>query len=361
MNPPAPPAADAPPRSSAHPPTFAALLASVRPAIEDRLSALFADKLALTRRYGPEVVAIVDAARDLTMRGGKRYRAALLVAAYGGVEPDAPLEPALAGGVAIELLQSYLLIQDDWMDGDTTRRGGPTVHVLLGEQLSPRLGPPSAILASDFTWGLALQVLAGIEAPAARVLATLQRFAAIHEDVVIGQQIDMLGRAEDVEAMHDLKTGSYTVRGPLALGATLAGAPAATIAALDRFAAPIGVGFQLRDDLLGTFGSPAETGKPVGNDLRAGKRTSLLAEADGHLDADGRAALDRVLGQPGASDADVAAATRAIIASGARARVEARLFKLCAEAEALAADLPLSPLARTWLAGAAGALRAIPS
>jgi geranylgeranyl diphosphate synthase type I len=350
------------------PPTFAslegdfsALLTAVRPAVEDRIAKLFADKLTSVRRHGPEMVTILDAARDLTLRGGKRYRAALLVAAYGGVAPDAPLEPALQGGVAIELLQSYLLIQDDWMDGDLTRRGGPTVHALLTRQLGARLGPPFAILASDFTWGMAVEVLCRIDAPAPQRLAMIQLFTSIHEDVVIGQQIDMLGRAEDVEAMHDLKTGSYTVRGPLALGATLAGAPEATLSALERFAAPIGIAFQLRDDLLGIFGSPAETGKPVGNDLRAGKRTSLLAEAEARLDAMGRAAIDRVLGQTEASNADVEAATTAIDACGARAAVAARLHRLCDQAEALAADLPLAPIARTMLAGAAGALRSIPS
>jgi geranylgeranyl diphosphate synthase, type I len=370
MTPPPPSVESPPPRSAQNPHSlaslasleggFPALLAFIRPAIEDRIAALFAEKLASIRRYGPEVVAIIDASRDLTLRGGKRYRAALLAAAYGGLDPNAPLEPALQGGVAIELLQSYLLIQDDWMDGDITRRGGPTVHTLLSDRLGARVGPAGAILASDFTWGMALEVLCRIDAPALRRIAMIQLFAAVHADVVIGQQIDMLGHPEDVEAMHDLKTGSYTVRGPLALGATLAGAPETTLAALEHFAAPIGVAFQLRDDLLGTFGSPAETGKPVGNDLRAGKHTSLIAEAEARLDAAGRAAIGQVLGKVDASDADIQAATTALDACGARAAVAARLYRLCDLAEALAADLPLAPIARTMLAGAAGALRSIP-
>jgi geranylgeranyl diphosphate synthase type I len=338
------------------------LLAAVRPAIEARLDALFRAKLAsVGGRHGPEIAALVDASRDLTLRGGKRYRAALLVAAYGGVDPDAPLEPAWQGGVAIELLQTYLLIQDDWMDGDIIRRGGPSVHALLGDRLGAHLAAASAILSSDLTWGLSVQVLAAIEAPAPRLLEVIRRFAEIHEDVVMGQQIDMLGRAEDVEAMHALKTGSYTVRGPLALGATLAGAPEATLAALDRFAAPVGVAFQLRDDLLGAFGSPAETGKPVGNDLRAGKRTALLAEAETRLDIAGRAVIARVFGQLEANLSEVEAATRAIEACGAKAAVVARLRSLCDQAATLAVDLPLAPNARSMLAGAARALEADPS
>jgi geranylgeranyl diphosphate synthase type I len=339
---------------------FPSLLAAVRPAIEERLASAWEGCLARLRHHPPEVTSMAAAARDLTLRGGKRYRAALLVCAYAGIDPEGSLEPAFQAGVALELLQTYLLIQDDWMDGDLTRRGGPTVHAWLAERLaSAHLGASSAMLASDVSWNLAFDVLSGIDLPPARVLDTVRAFVRINEDVIVGQQIDMLGRAEDVEAMHALKTGSYTVRGPLALGAALAGAAAGTRAALDRFAAPIGVAFQLRDDLLGTFGATAETGKPVGNDLRAGKRTAVLAEAlDGgsRLSTEGRAALDRAFGRVSATEAEVAAATAALEACGARAAVTARLAGLCAEAQALAAALPLAAPVPALLAGSAAIL-----
>jgi geranylgeranyl diphosphate synthase type I len=340
---------------------FSSLLAHVRPAIEARLTALWAAKIAALHRHGPAVVAMGDASRELTLRGGKRFRAALLAAVHAGVAPEASLEPAYQVGIALELLQTYLLIQDDWIDGDVTRRGGPSVHVILGAQLGAHLGAASAILASDLTWGMALATIAAIEVPAPRVVEVMQLYLRIHEDVVIGQQIDVLGRAEDVEAMHDLKTGSYTVRGPIALGAALAGASPSARAALDRYAAPVGVAFQLRDDLLGTFGSPAETGKPVGNDLRAGKRTAILAEAEHRLDAAARAVLDRAFNHADASEAEVAAATEVLQTSGARAEVERRLASLCDEAEALAEDLPLAPAAKVMLAGAARSLRKGPA
>src|SRR5512132_1420970 len=217
---------------------FAALLVRVRPTIEARLTALWADKLASLQRHGAAVVAMADASRELTLRGGKRFRAALLAAVHAGVTPEASLEPAYQVGMALELLQTYLLIQDDWIDGDVTRRGGPSVHVILGAGVGERIGAASAILASDLTWGMALATIAGLEVPAARVIEVMQLYLRIHEDVVIGQQMDVHGRAEDVEAMHDLKTGSYTVRGPIALGAALAGASPSARAALARYAAP---------------------------------------------------------------------------------------------------------------------------
>jgi geranylgeranyl diphosphate synthase type I len=185
----------------------------------------------------------------------------------------------------------------------------------------------------------------------------IRRFCRAHEDVVAGQALDLFARAEDVEAMHALKTGSYTVRGPLVLGAALAGAPSETIAALEGYAAPLGVAFQLRDDLLGTFGATNETGKPEGGDLRAGKRTAVIVEAERRLDAAGKRALARVLGRDQARSEAMREAIAALEASGARAAVAERLSRLCDEAVSLAAALPLNDRARAVLAGAAHELR----
>ncbi len=333
-------------------------MAEVRPAVDRRLAAIWSREQRGAKRHGKDVAAMVDAARDLTLRGGKRFRAALLVAAYVGVAPRAPRDVALDAGAALELLQTYLLTQDDWMDGDDLRRGGPSAHAALSRVHGDgHLGAASAILASDLTWGLAVGVLAACDAPLPRRLLALDLLLRVHRDVVIGQQLDLLGNTEDVEAMHALKTGSYTVRGPLSIGAALAGATDETRRALERFAAPLGVAFQLRDDLLGTFGKTERTGKPVGNDLCAGKRTAILAEADERLDRAQRRLVDAVLGNKSATASDIRAATLALEACGAREAVESRLASLLSDAEHRAASLPLSPASRELLAGAAHALR----
>ena len=326
--------------------------------MDRRLDARWTAKLAELARHGKEVIGTASAARDLTLRGGKRFRAGLLMAAYRGVAPRASKEVAFEAGVALELLQSYLLVQDDWMDHDDTRRGGPSVHAALSVSLGDaHLGAASAMLASDLLWGMSLATLASAPASSARRIAAIELFGRVHEDVVIGQQIDLMGRAEDVEAMHALKTGSYTVRGPLLLGATLAGADDRVKKALERYAGPVGVAFQLRDDLLGMFGTSAQTGKPEGSDLRAGKRTAVVAEGERLLSAEGRKKLLAVLGRADASEETVRAAADALEACGARAAVEARLEALCAEAEGRAARLPLDPRAKSLLKGAARALR----
>src|SRR5262249_23537715 len=156
---------------------------------------------------------------------------------------------------ALEILHAYLLVHDDWMDQDEVRRGGPSVHVMLRRAVSDdRLGDAAAILAGDFGSAMAQRLLLQVEAPAAHLAEAAKVFARIQEDVVLGQTLDLLDPSCDVETKHDLKTGSYTVRGPLALGAALAGASDERRAALERFGAPLGVAFQLRDDLLGVFG-----------------------------------------------------------------------------------------------------------
>lgn len=344
---------------------FSDFLATVRPAVEDRLERLWAAKRRRVRRLGDEVAALVDVGRDLTLRGGKRYRAAMLAAAYVGVakgRADALPEAAIAAGTALELLQSYLLIQDDWMDGDVERRGGPSAHVALAARLGGEArGASAAILASDLVWGMAVEELAAADVPPARRAAALAVFCRMHEDVVLGQQLDTMGAEVDVEIIHDLKTGAYTARGPLLLGATMAGAPAATLAAIERFAAPVGVAFQLRDDLIGTFAPPELAGRPRASDVRSGKRSAVLRAAEGKLDPAGRRALRAAFGVPGASEKVIDAAVEAIARAGARDAVSRRLRSLCARAEGLARALPLAPRARTLLAGGAAALRLDPS
>ena len=270
--------------------------------------------------------------------------------------------------VAIELLQVYLLIHDDWMDDDDVRRGGPAVHVTLREHLgSKRLGDTAAVLAGDLACAYSQQALLEVPLAASLLLGAARAFAQIQEDVVTGQLAEMSPMvaaakrnpsrsAPSVELIHALKTASYTVTGPLALGAHLAGASDTRVAQLAQYGRPLGIAFQLRDDLLGVFGDSSATGKPVGNDIRQGKRTALVAEMRG--DASAEALLSRVLGREDASDADVAEVIRAMETTGAKARVEARVAELLVEARAALAAmaLPEASRGRVWLAGAVRAL-----
>lgn len=312
---------------------FFALLPTVQTEVEIRLRGFLETRLDIARRHGPEVLEMVSAVRDLCLRGGKRLRPALLVAGYRAANETAALEPALDAGVALELLQAYLLIHDDWMDGDLVRRGGPAVHAQLAKRFrSVRKGHASGILAGDYASAVALEALSHVEMKGKVALSAMACFAEMQLDAIAGQQLDLIGGEYDVELAYQLKTGSYTVRGPLRLGAILASASPRTLLALDRFALPVGIAFQLRDDLLSAFGEPKRTGKPLGNDLRAGKRTALLVAGLKLASGKDLRTLRHAVGNASASEVQVRAALSALETSGARAAIEARLAELLAAA-----------------------------
>ncbi|MDD9937801.1 MAG: polyprenyl synthetase family protein [Myxococcales bacterium] len=310
--------------------------------VDAHIEAFFDQRAEQARSTSPRARELLDAVRDLTMRGGKRLRPAALYAGFRAVDADASDSATLDASAALELLQAYLLIQDDWMDGDEERRGAPSVHAALAARHGDaHLGASLAILAGDVASGFAWELVARAPFPEQRLGEALELFGRTHFEVVCGQQLDLV-QHPDVALVHHLKTGSYTVRGPLCLGGILAGASEAQLQALRAYGTPMGVAFQLRDDLLGAFGDRDAVGKPIGNDLRAGKHTSLVAEARELLQGEGRAALDAVLGRAGASDAEVARATEALLASGARERVENRLDQLLDEARAALDASPLT-------------------
>src|SRR5215207_1636830 len=149
---------------------FLGVLKSVQTQEERRLRVLLARKKAHTRRHGRAVAAMVAAVSDLTLRKGKRLRPALVALGQRAADARAELGLAVEVGAALELLHTYLLIHDDWMDDDAVRRGGPTVHVMLTRTFrSERLGHASAILAGDFALSLATETLTKLRVPDARL------------------------------------------------------------------------------------------------------------------------------------------------------------------------------------------------
>jgi geranylgeranyl diphosphate synthase type I len=308
---------------------FLALLPTVQREVEGRLRALLDARLDELARHGPDIAAMAKALFDLCLRGGKRLRPALLAVGYRAATKSADLDRALDAGVALELLHSYLLVHDDWMDGDVIRRGGPSVHAALTRRFrDAHRGNAAAILAGDYAVGLATEVLSQVDVPAAQHGSVFGCFAQMQTDAIIGQGLDMAAVTRDPEAVYALKTGSYTVRGPLRLGALLGKADSHTLRALDRFAVPIGIAFQLRDDLLSAFGDPSDTGKATGNDLRAGKRTPLVQHALKRARGRDLSALKGTLGNRKASHAQVLTALSVIERTGAREAVEARIDEL---------------------------------
>ena len=311
---------------------FQSFAATARTRVEAHLGDWLGVRVEEARKRGAEVVVVAEALRELVLRGGKRLRPALLsrrpICGVWGKRAGREVAPAMT--VPLELLQAYLLVPEtDWMDGDAERRGGPSVPAVLRERLAG-FADAASVLAGDLACGWAQMSFFELRLAPGRVLRAAAELARVQEEVVSGQLLDVACAARDareVEAMHALKTASYSVRGPVVMGAALAGAGEAKLSIMAAYGEPLGVAFQLRDDLLGTFGDPTSTGKPIGGDLRRGKRTALLVDA---MQDPAAARFLLRAAQPDATDSDVAAAVEAIASCGAKARVEERIAALSA-------------------------------
>lgn len=309
-------------------------LLDVKGQVDAHLIRFFAEKRKHAESLSKPSAELCEALEEFTMRGGKRTRPAILIAGHLAVKPGADLSLLLDACAGLELLQSYLLVHDDWMDQDDERRGGITLHRLFADRLQQQhLGASIAILAGDLGNAFAIELVAKSAAASSHCTEALEVFWTMQRDVVYGQALDLIAYS-DVSLIQRLKTGSYSVKGPLLLGAVLGGASREQRAALERYAEPAGLAFQVRDDLLGTFGLPEKTGKPAGNDLRAGKRTALIEEAERRLGERELAPLYAVLGESDADERSIHAAMELLDRSGARAAVEARIERLEAEAQA---------------------------
>ncbi|RKT55281.1 polyprenyl synthetase family protein [Saccharothrix australiensis] len=267
--------------------------------LDDELPARLHGELAAFLRRRPQVEQAAELTAELSglvLSGGKRLRPTFAWwgwRAAGGASRGPRAEPVLRALIALELLQACALVHDDVMDRSATRRGRPTAHRAFATRHErarwagdpDHYGECAAILVGDLAlaWADDALVTAGLPADAlARAWAPWQ---AMRTEMIAGQHLDLLAgarREESVErtlVVARLKTASYTVQRPLHLGAALADAPPEVTAALCAFGRDIGVAYQLRDDLLGVFGDEEVTGKPVGDDLREGKRTPLMAIA----------------------------------------------------------------------------------
>jgi geranylgeranyl diphosphate synthase type I len=322
-------------------------MAHIREHIDALLVRFFESKAEEANTLSARAIELVTEVRNLTMRGGKRLRPIVTAAAYRAARGPGPVDPTWEVGAALELLQTYLLIHDDWMDEDVERRGGPAVHYTFQQRHEDRhLGASLGILAGDLASTFGWELFVRGRFPVGRREEAHTLFIRIQKEVFAGQQLDLMAD-EDVERVHDLKTGSYTTRGPAELGGLLADADQPSIRALRDWSKPLGIAFQLRDDLLSTFGSAQQTGKP-GEDLRHGKHNAVISAFRrlGPSPAD-REAVDAVWGRPDASDDAVARATAAL--GGAEAEVERRLRHLVDDATDALGNSPFDEEAKRML------------
>jgi geranylgeranyl diphosphate synthase type I len=305
---------------------------------------------------------LVEYVADL-MRGGKRLRPAFCYWGWRGTGAH-DAEGIVRAAAALEFFQAAALIHDDVMDNSDTRRGAPAVHRRFATLHrgggwtgdGERFGLAGAVLAGDLclVWCDDLFTDSGLDVQAlARGRGVFDR---MRTELMGGQYLDMLeqavasrrpeGSLERAQRVIRYKSAKYTIEHPLLLGGRLAGASDDLLSGYSAFGLPLGEAFQLRDDVLGVFGDPSETGKPAGDDLREGKRTVLVAKALAAATPAQAALVSRLLGDPGLDARGVAALRDILVETGALASVEHRIERLVDEAFTALGDADVAEPAR---------------
>jgi geranylgeranyl diphosphate synthase, type I len=333
------------------PPACADLAARV----EKALTGFLVEQRDFVAADDPGVRAAFDELERVIASGGKRLRPVFCclghMAAGGEVEDE-----IVRAAAALELLHTFALVHDDVMDRSAVRRGESTTWTHLAEEHrrfafrgDPEgYGISAAVLVGDLAMTLADRAFLESGFPPERLLPGFGRYGRMRTDMVAGQFLDVVAAnrgevgEEEARRIAVLKSGAYTVEGPLHIGAILAAAPGRLLTRLSAYGVALGEAFQLRDDILGAFGDPSVTGKDRDSDLREGKRTVLVAKAMAEASPADRRFLDERLGRPNLSEVQVERMRRILRVSGALEGTEALVEELGSRARS-SIDLSLIP------------------
>lgn len=307
----------------------------LRERIDAELIAFLDTRAQSLAEVGPDAQPLAQAVVDFLRVGGKRLRPVLCYWGWRGA--GGADEPAIITAAAsLELLHAFALVHDDIMDSSDIRHGQPTVHRQFfalhtrsrwrGD--ADQFGVAAGILVGDLCLMLSDVLFHQCGLPLYTLRATDGLRTAMRVELAGGQYLDLVHQARRgfstaaAARIIRYKTAKYTVERPLQLGGTLAGAEPGLLSAYSEFGVPLGEAFQLRDDLLGTFGDQATTGKSTVEDLRLGKPTWLIATTWHHAGLAQRRRIAALFGDPELDAAGAAELREIITATGARDQTE---------------------------------------
>jgi len=274
----------------------------------------------------------VEVAGDILLEfvdGGKCLRSTYMY--LGWLAGAAESDEALFASAGLELLHAFALLQDDVMDAASSRRGRPAAHIQLSRwhrnrKLSgpaDRFGESAAILLGDLCLIWAEQMLRESGVEYRSLQQAWPRYDAMRTELAIGQFADLASDVRDLPSMDTVlevarrKSGNYTVRRPLEIGATMSGCSDRTVCGMGRYGEAVGEAFQLRDDLLGVFGAESATGKPDGQDLIERKATSVVIAAHQLADPAARKQMNELMSADNLDAEAIDRWRRLIVATGA--------------------------------------------
>lgn len=269
-----------------------AYLKDFKAQFDPRLEAYFDARIAETEKEDALVAEALQHVKTMTLAGGKRLRPAFMLMGYEAAE-GTDTERLINTSMAIELIHMFLLIHDDIIDRDALRHGVATLHERYADwghrkldlEDSRHFGNSIALIVGDMVYSFGNNILFHSGFPHEHVFAALSKMQRIVSHTCVGEAKDIYleyrknATSEEVLKMYEQKTARYTFEGPLHLGALLAGGTPELLETLSKYALPLGIAFQIQDDILGIFGDEARIGKPVGSDIQEGKMTILVTKA----------------------------------------------------------------------------------
>ena len=332
-------------------------IADFRQRVSSKVSEVFAEQTPLLLSVSEDLQPMITSISAL-MAGGKRLRPAFAYWGWrgaGGADSDA----AVSAATALEFLQACALIHDDVMDGSDTRRGLPATHrffeslhregAWLGS--AENFGAGAAILAGDLCLSWADELLFTSDFDHESLVRAKRVYDVMRTELMAGQYLDLLEQSRasaDVSRIRNViryKSAKYTIERPLHMGAALAGANESIMQSLSDYGLPLGEAFQLRDDVLGVFGAAEKTGKPVGDDLREGKRTVLVALTRESLPTSVAQLFDDLLAERDLTEAQISHLQQTIADSGALGKTQLMIEELGAQSLEVLHQIELEPSA----------------
>ena len=315
---------------------------SIRAQVDSRIAAALPalDEAGIDARWRQAL----DKTKTYALRGGKRFRPALLFSSYVLTKGDGTLSDGVwQFATAVELLHTFLLIHDDVADRSDTRRGGPALHLALADG---KLGTDLAVVMGDQLFARAIELMLASSLP--NVSRVVSYYLAICRQTAAGQFLDLDAAAQPLSRVTvfqtlkiaQLKTARYGFVAPLVAGAMLGNVLTARTEVWERVGRNLGLAYQLRDDLMGLFGESAVVGKPGDGDFYEGKRTFPVVAAFLRSQASARAELEALWSAPDKTPEMLERARALIQDNGGREAAERVIDRATRRASEALAQIP---------------------
>lgn len=319
-------------------------LAAVNKALEDFLDT----RVEKAKTLGPAHIQYYDLIKEYLMRGGKRFRPIAVAIASKAVGSEINSESLYRAACSVEILHNASLLHDDLIDHDETRRGGPTFHVRYREwyktsvaqdtEKAIHFGMTAAILGGDTLINLGAIAITESNLEPDIGMACINYYQKSFEELVEGVLLEMTmidnpkTTSEMYLEMIRMKTAVLFEKS-LLIGGAMARASESQMKSLSEYGVKVGQAFQVQDDILGSFGDEDKTGKAADGDIREGKKTLLLMEANRLCDSKQKKILEKFLGDDKITDDEVEQVRNVFRESGALESVQIMMDKLLLEGQ----------------------------